>query len=115
VGLLQLVEDLEAAHLRQHHVEYHGVEGLLAGQGQALRAVLGQHHVVARLREQGLEDVAHDLLVVHDEDRAQALGSGHRSAAASAGRSAGSVTWKVVPWPGTLSTKIAPPCSWRMP
>ena len=39
----------------------------------------------------------------------------YRSAAASAGRSGGSVTWKVVPWPGTLSTTIAPPCSWRMP
>ena len=68
VGLLELVEHVEAAHLRQHHVHDGGVEGLLAGQGQALDAVVGEGDAVARLQEQALEHVAHDLFVVDDED-----------------------------------------------
>ena len=72
---------------------------------------MGERHPVAGLAEQAVEDVAHHLLVVDDED---GLAGGHRRAASAAARE-GSATWNVVPWPGTLSTKMAPPCSCRIP
>ena len=110
VDLLHLVEHVEAAHLRQHDVHDGRLEGLLAGQGEALDAVVGEGDAVARLLEQALQDVPHHLLVVDDEDVLLT----HRRAA-SAAATEGRATWNVVPWPGTLSTKMAPPCSWTMP
>ena len=122
VGLLELVQHREAAHLRQHDVHDGGVEAALAGQGQALGTVLGQGDGVARLAQKGAEDVAHDLLVVDDEDAlrlvAQGEGRGGHGAhwrAASASTRAGRATWKLVPLPGVESTKMAPPCSCTIP
>ena len=67
---------------------------------------------VARFREQALEHVSHDFLVVDDEDGF--LAHSHLWAA-SVRTCAGRATWNVVPLPGALSTKMAPPCSCTMP
>ena len=98
VELLQLLQHLDAAHLGQHHVHDGGVEGVLAGQGQALLAVGGQRDPVAGLAQQRAQHVAHDLLVVDDEDgsrlivvrgrrvRAPAAGQGDLERGALAGQ-----------------------------
>jgi hypothetical protein len=69
VELLQLVEHLDAADLGQHHVHHRRVEGVLARQGQPFLPVGGQRDLVARLPQQRAQHVAHDFLVVDDEDR----------------------------------------------
>ncbi len=110
IDLFQLLEHVQAAQLRQHDVHDGRLVGLLFRQGQSLDAVVSEGDAVARFLEQALQDVAHHLLVVDDED---VLGA-HRRAASAAARE-GSATWNVVPWPGTLSTKMAPPCSCTIP
>ena len=86
----------------------------LAGEGQALVPVLGERHVVAGLARGGCRRTSRitssssttriDSWLIVTSLR----GLGLR-------RRAGRATWKVVPLPGALSTKIAPPCSWTMP
>ena len=78
--------------------------------------------VVALARQQRLEDLAHDLFVVDDEDRAVVVACGHdvsvrlrrRAAPARAGAS-GSASVNRVPWPTALSQWIVPSCSRTMP
>ena len=67
--LLELLEDLEPAHLGQHHVHDRRGEVALARSLDALRAGLGERHLVAGLCQHPAEHVAHHLLVVDDEDR----------------------------------------------
>ena len=70
VDLLQLVERRHAVHARHHDVDDGGVEGDGAGELEALGGVGGEAHGVALARQQRFEDLAHDLLVVDDQDRA---------------------------------------------
>ena len=109
VDPLQLVERRDAVQPGHHDVDDRRVERQRARQLEPFGAGRGQAHVVALARQQRLENLAHDLFVVDDEDRCR-CGSGHvhdlRSCAARAGRSAGaaaSVSVKRVPWPTALS------------
>ena len=68
VGLQNLFERAQAAHARHRNVEEHHVVGAPAVTLQPLLAGLRQIDAVALGREQRLQHVAHDLLVVNDED-----------------------------------------------
>ena len=78
VDPLQLVERRDAVEARHHDVDDRRVERQRARQLEPLGAGRRQPHVVALARQQRLENLAHDLLVVDDEDRAVA-GGGHIS------------------------------------
>ena len=64
------VEHREAVHAGHHHVDDHRVERRGAHDLEALGARRGEPHAVALARQQRLEDLAHDLFVVDDENRA---------------------------------------------
>ena len=68
VGLQNLFERAQAAHAGHRDVEEHHVVGAPAVSLQALFAGLRQIDAIPFRREQRLQHVAHDLLVVHDED-----------------------------------------------
>ena len=112
--LAQLVEHAHAVDARHHHVDDDGVERQRARQVEPVAAAGGETDRVALAHEQRLENLAHDLLVVDDEDggiapqhyRATAVGR----AAAIRKRSE-----KRVPWPGALSQWMVPSCSRTMP
>ena len=70
VDLLQLVERGHAVHARHHDVDDGGVERDRAGELEALGGVGGEANGIALARQQRLEDLAHDLLVVDDQNRA---------------------------------------------
>ena len=65
--LLQLVEDLQSADARHHHVDHDGVEGQRLGEVETLLARGGQPHAVAFPLEQRAENVPHDFFVIDDE------------------------------------------------
>ena len=77
VDLLELVERGHAVHARHHHVDDRRVERHRPGQLEPLRRRRGQAHLVALARQQRLEDLPHDLLVVDDQNRG--AGDGHLS------------------------------------
>ena len=120
------VEDLQPVHLRHHHVGDDGVERRRARQFEPVATGRGDAHGVALAGQQRLEDLAHDLFVVDDEDRALAAhgvtraywpapswrDAGRRS---SADRASAKPTTKVVPCPTALWHSIVPSCSWTMP
>ena len=68
VVLAQLVEHLQAVEARHHHVDDDRVERQRAGEVEPFAAVRGQPDAVALADEQRLENLAHDFLVVDDED-----------------------------------------------
>ena len=72
VDPLQLVERGDAVEARHHDVDDGGVERQRARQLEPFRARRGEADVVALAGQQRLENLAHDLLVVDDEDRAVA-------------------------------------------
>ena len=80
-----------------------------------------QAHVVALARQQRLEDLAHDLFVVDDQDGAVAAHadalccSVPRRAAVVGRRRAETPAMNRVPWPTALSQSIEPSCSRTMP
>ena len=82
VDALQLVERRDAVHPRHHDVDDRRVERQRARQLEPFGARRGQTHVVALARQQRLENLAHDLFVVDDEDRAVSR-SGHGDPVAS--------------------------------
>ena len=63
----KLFERAQAANTRHRHVKQHRVIGTLAVRIQSLLARLGEIYAIAFGREQRLEHVAHDLLVIDDE------------------------------------------------
>ena len=91
---------------------------------QARGSVGRQAHVVPLARQQRLEDLAHDLFVVDDEDGGVA---GHRSGQTAVGQktrpdrgadaaaASGNDSVKRVPTPTSLSHVIVPSCSCTMP
>ena len=72
VDPLQLVERRDAVEAGHHDVDDRRVERQRARQLEPFGARRGEPHVVALPRQQRLENLAHDLLVVDDEDRAVA-------------------------------------------
>ena len=72
VDPLQLVERRDAVEARHHDVDDRRVERQRARQLEPLGARRGEAHVVAFAGQQRLEDLAHDLFVVDDEDGAVA-------------------------------------------
>ena len=68
--------DLEAVHLRQHHVEHDEVEGLLGEARERLAAVGRLHDLVAVALQRERQQRLDRLLVVDEED---ARGSGPAS------------------------------------
>ena len=99
----------------------------VAGELEAFGGVGGEANGVALARQQRFEDLAHDLLVVDDENRAvrvhslrtipcERLRLAVEPTRCSIGLPAsGSVRVNRVPCPGALSQVIVPPCSWTMP
>jgi hypothetical protein len=108
VELLQFVERLDAVHPRQHHVHDRGVERDRARQLEAFLGTGRQADLIALARQQRVEDLPHDLLVVDDE-----YGVTHMAArpASAIGRR----IEKRVPCPRWLSQLMVPPCSCTMP
>ena len=88
-----LVEHLDAVHVRQHQVEQHGVDAPVGDRVEALAARRRRGHAVALGGEQRLERLPDDLLVVDDQDRCVCLchvparipSSRRRTAATAAG------------------------------
>ena len=119
VDLLDLVERRDAVHARQHDVDDRRVERHRARELEPLGRRRGQAHLVALARQQRLEDLAHDLLVVDDEDgaRCASCGSGLRpsTSARLAATASGRRIENRVPCPTWLSHVIVPPCSCTMP
>ena len=70
VDLLELLERRDAVHAREHHVDDGGVEGKRPGQLETLFGGARQAHAIPFPRQQRVEDFAHDLFIVDDEDRA---------------------------------------------
>ena len=123
----------DAVHARHHHVDDRGIERQRARELEPFGGVGREAHLVALPRQERLEDLAHDLLVVDDEDRAlasgrDALGLGRcspahvqaclfaaRDASAARADASGSVRVNRVPCPRLLSQVIVPPCSCTMP
>ena len=114
VDLLQLVEQPHAVHPRQHDVDDGRVERHGAQQVESFVRGRRQPDLITLAREQRVEDFAHDLLVVDDEN-----GAGGRHERIPAARAAeapsGNCSVNRVPWPGVLSQVMAPPCSCTMP
>ena len=107
VDALQLVERRDAVEAGHHDVDDGRVERQRARQLEALGARRREPHVVAFPSQQRLENLAHDLLVVDDEDRAF-VGGSHASSSRSAPRPvrAAGVSVNRVPWPTALSQRI---------
>ena len=76
IDAFQFVERLDAVQSRHHDVDDRRVKGQRPGKREPVLTRRSEPHLVALPRQQRLEDVAHDLLVVDDEDGA-VLGSGH--------------------------------------
>ena len=81
-----------------------------------------QAHLVALARQQRLEDLAHDLLVVDDQNGCRCVDACVPGAAAARmtrrrrpAPRAGRRSENRVPCPTVLSQVIVPPCSWTMP
>ena len=72
VDPLQLVERGNAVEAGHHDVDDGGVERQRARHLEPFGPGRGDAHVVALPRQQRLEDLTHDLLVVDDEDGAVA-------------------------------------------
>ena len=68
VLLPQLLEHGQSVHARHHHVDDDRIEGQGAGEFQTLGAARRQAHVVPLTRQERLENLPHDLLVIDDED-----------------------------------------------
>jgi hypothetical protein len=76
---LDALEQVEAGHVRQHHVDDGRVHG---GVGEALQAstrVVGAHHVEAAHREHVAERLAHARVIVDNQDPGR---GGHAGAGA---------------------------------
>ncbi len=114
VDLPDLVQRRDAVHARQHHVDDGCVERHRAQQIEPLVGRRRQANLVTLSREERVENLAHDLLIVDDEN--DAVGRHVRVPAARAAVVAsGSCKVNRVPCPGVLSQVIAPPCSCTMP
>ena len=102
--------------------------GMRPRQLEPLGCVRRQADLVAFARQQRLEDLAHDLLVVDDQDVAGTIHAEIAEPARRARRASerlsrrspsadalGSASRNRVPCPTTLSQVMVPPCSWTMP
>src|SRR5262249_54744356 len=116
--LAETARQLEAVHLRHHHVEDREIRLRAAGDLERLRAVVGLEHGVARVLEPEDDQLEDVFFVVGGEDhRLVSVGSVHQVVTSSAGSptAAGSVsgrsTVNVVPTPTVLWNAIVPPCA----
>ena len=75
-SIFDLVERRDAVHPRQHDVDDRGVERHRPQQVEPLVWRRRQADLVALAREERLEDLAHDLLIVDDENDAVGLSRG---------------------------------------
>ena len=113
IGLgAQLLERLEAVHLRHHDVEQRDVEGLVAQRLNRRLAVADAHDVMAAAAQKRRENLREILFVFGDEHANAARGRGrgvHRRVDHAA--FAGKRMRKTLPSPTALSTSMRPPCS----
>ena len=97
--------------------------GIVRASSSPSAACAARRTLVALARQQRLEDLAHDLLVVDDQDGAVASHGSHArlpycwaaSRRSSRVDASGSASVNRVPCPIALSQVIVPPCSWTMP
>ena len=100
--------------------------GMRPGQLEPLGRVRREPHLVALPRQQRLEDLAHDLLVVDDQDRCRCDSCGDPAALDVArqrpasrrspfAEASGRAMREPRALPTALSQVIVPPCSWTMP
>ena len=80
VQLAQLLQRGDAVETGHHHVDNRRVERRRSRQLQPCFAARRESHLIPLARQQRLEDLAHDLLVVDDEDRRGAARDGRGSA-----------------------------------
>ena len=117
---------LQAVHLGHLDVHQRDVVGVLGRQAQRGRGAVGHVHAPAVLAEPAAEGLAHDLLVVHDQQGRGRCGLAVLAhVATSAG--AGAAGWlsagcrrgrrmvNVVPSPGRERTSMRAWCRWTMP
>ena len=90
-----------------------------AAHAQGLRPARGLEHVVPALGQDLVQQAAHGVFVLDEEDRLFSRGRGRSAGTgAAAGVStstSGSQMRKVVPWPGALSTATCPPLCLTIP
>src|ERR1019366_4927051 len=121
VRLTRFLEDVEAAAIRHLEVRHHEVWRRGGERGQAFDAAGRRRDAVARFLEKDREHIPDAGLVIDDEKAGAVFGRHEtsvvaRSGAAGAlapcaGPARGSEMETVVPRPGVVSTRIAPPCS----
>ena len=102
VPAADVAQDLEARAIREHEVEQDDVVRLGVEQRQGFAGVGGRRHVAAFFFQQGLEDVADDLFVVHDQD--PEVPAQERPSVT------GSTTQASAPPPVRAPRPISPPC-----
>ena len=73
----QLVERGHPVHARHHDVDDGGIERHGAGELEAFGGISGEANGMPLARQQRFEDLAHDLLVVDDQNRAVAVHTPH--------------------------------------
>src|SRR6516225_413222 len=96
--------DLHAAELREHHVQDDDVGGVLARGRKPRLAVPRERDLVPFVREAVAERGRHRGVVLDEEH------PGHQAALLETGRR----MVNVLPFPGSLSTEISPPCATTM-
>ena len=126
VDPLQLVERRDAVETGHHDVDDRGVERQRACEVEPLGTRRSGTHFIALAGEQRLENLAHNLFVVDDEDCAVAGWSHDKSQAEefsllqfaallTTGVAGGKVSVNRVPRPTALSQRIEPSCSCTIP
>ena len=108
-GALHRLEDVEARAAAEAQIGDHEIEGRARQERQRSGRVGLDRHLVPGLGEQDLEQLAHRLLIIDDQDR----GHCRDPIPPRAGRRR-EADVKRVPCPGVESTPTAPPCASTM-
>src|SRR5215472_13269765 len=117
---LKLLADLQAAHLRHHHIKHNQIRRIVQGALQSLLTVVGGQNFVSLEFKVIAQTGDHIGLIFHDQDSGHAPTSWIWSFADSTeppvapSDFSGRVIVNLLPFPGLLSTEISPPCAFTM-